>query len=99
MFEVHHSTEYDHSLGKLDIPYQQILLRFEQRLAQDAYIGKPLGFPYLREKKFDDKRAIFFVYPEPCKVLMLTIVDKHTQKKVLKWIRQNIDNNKNAVPN
>lgn len=99
MFEIHHSTEYERSLQKLDRHHQQLLIRFEQRLAQDAYIGKPLGFSYLREKKFEDKRALFFIYPQPRKVLMLTIVDKHTQRSVIKWILGNIDNIKKAVPN
>lgn len=99
MFEVHHSTEYEHLFQKLDLSYQQMLLRFEQRLAQDAHIGKPLGFPFLREKKFEDKRALFFIYPQPRKVLMLTIVDKHTQRSVINWILENIDDIKKAVLN
>jgi len=91
MYNVFHTTDYDKLLKKLDLLYQQLLFQFERRLTLDPYIGKPLGYVYFREKKFDDYRALFAVNSEARRITMLTIVDKRDQKEVINLLRKRKD--------
>ncbi|RJQ20238.1 hypothetical protein C4580_04340 [Candidatus Woesearchaeota archaeon] len=99
MFEVCRSDEYNKLFIKLSRNYQHILERFEDRLCANPYIGKQLTYEFFREKKFDNRRALFFIYPEHRKVLLLTIVTKETQESAMKWLRKNLDTLKTAIPN
>ncbi len=91
MFRVFRSDWYEKKLSKLDSAEQQRIKDFEQELKQQPYGGKPLGYRFFREKKFDGKRALFLVYEEHKTVFMVTIVDKKTQQEAIDLIVANLD--------
>ena len=43
MFRVFRSEWYENKLGKLDKAEQEMVIKFEQRLKEQPYAGKPLG--------------------------------------------------------
>ena len=91
MFRVFRSDWYDNKFSKLDKPEQEIVSRFEQRLKKEPFSGKPLGYEFFREKKFDGKRVLFLVYEKHESAFMITITDKKAQQHEIDLIKKNLD--------
>jgi mRNA-degrading endonuclease RelE of RelBE toxin-antitoxin system len=53
-------------------------------------VGKPLGYTFFREKKFNGKRIYFIIYEEWNIVLLARISDKKSQPHVIAWIKLNL---------
>ena len=64
---------------------------FEQSLKQNPQQGKPLGYGFFREKKFNGKRLYFLVYNSHRIIFIITISDKKTQQQVIDTIKSNLD--------
>ena len=82
MFRVFRSEWYETKLKKLSNPEIYRVSKFEQSLKEAPFSGKPLGYPFLREKKFGGKRLIFLVYEEHRCIFLVTITDKKLQQEV-----------------
>ena len=91
MFRVFRSDWYDKKLDRLDKFEQQRISKFEQQLKEEPYQGKPLGYKFFREKKFDGKRVLFLVYEEHNAVFMVTITDKKAQQREIDLIKTNLE--------
>ena len=91
MFRVFRSDWYDSKLQKLSSAEQDICKNFEQQLKEKPYAGKPLGYEFFREKKFDGKRLIFLVYNEHKTIFLITITNKKAQQKEIDLIKANLD--------
>ena len=90
MFHVFRSEWYEKKLSKLTPSEQARVENFEQELKQQPYAGKPLGYSFFREKKFDSKRLLFLVYDEHVAIFLVTITDKKTQQKAIDLIVKNL---------
>jgi len=90
-FRVFRSEHCSNKLNKLDKSEQDRVFKFEQSLKEQPYSGKPLGYEFLREKKFDGKRIIFLVYEEHACVFLVTITDKKAQQHEIDLIKANLD--------
>ena len=99
MFRVFRSDWYSKKLEKLDKSEQEIVSTFEQRLKTDPYTGKPLGYVFFREKKFNGKRILFIVYDNHKCVFLITITDKKAQRKEIELIKANLDVYKEKLDN
>jgi len=97
MFRVFRSEWYDKKLNKLDASEQRIVSRFEQELKAQPFSGKPLGYKFFREKKFDGKRILFLVYEEHQSIFLITITDKKAQQHEIDLIKTNLDVYKNIL--
>ena len=91
MFRVFRSDWYDKKLNRLDKFEQQRISKFEQQLKEEPYQGKPLGYKFFREKKFDGKRVLFLVYEEHNAIFMITITDKKAQQREIDLIKTNLE--------
>ena len=91
MFRVFRSEWYEKKLSKLDSSEKSRVEKFEQELKTEPLIGKPLGYEFFRERKFDGKRLLFLVYSEHEVVFLVTIVDKKVQQQVIDMIKTNLD--------
>ncbi|HLC20253.1 MAG TPA: hypothetical protein VJK72_05000 [Candidatus Nanoarchaeia archaeon] len=54
-------------------------------------LGKPLGYPFFREKKIDKYRVYFLVYEDVTTVLLITISDKKAQQQTIDNIKSQLD--------
>ena len=97
MFRVFRSEWYDKKFNKLDASEQRIVSRFEQELKAQPFSGKPLGYKFFREKKFDGKRILFLVYEEHQSIFLITITDKKAQQHEIDLIKTNLDVYKNIL--
>jgi mRNA-degrading endonuclease RelE of RelBE toxin-antitoxin system len=90
-FRVFRSEHYKKKLYKLDGFEQKRVMKFEQLLKEQAFSGKPLGYKFFREKKFDGKRILFLVYQEHKCIFLVTITDKKAQQQEIDLIKANLD--------
>ncbi|HIH17976.1 MAG TPA: hypothetical protein HA282_01240 [Nanoarchaeota archaeon] len=97
MFRVFRSDWYDQKVQKLDKSEQQIISKFEQRLKEQPYSGKPLGYKFFREMRFGNKRLLFLVYDEHSSIFLVTITDKKAQQHEIDLIKTNLDVYKDAL--
>jgi len=86
MYRVFRSEWYSKKLKKLDKSDIKRVEKFEQQLKQQPFNGKPLGYKFFREKKFDGKRLLFLVYEEHSVVFLVTITDKKAQQRDIDFI-------------
>ena len=86
MFRVFRSDWYGKKLQKLDKSEIARVVKFEQHLKQEPFSGKPLGYKFFREKKFNGKRLLFLVYEEHSIIFLVTITDKKTQQRDIDFI-------------
>ncbi|MBU0962915.1 MAG: hypothetical protein KKD48_03340 [Nanoarchaeota archaeon] len=91
MFRLFRSEWYESKLNKLSKLEIDRVSKFEQSLKESPFSGKPLGYPFLRQKKFDGKRLIFLVYEEHKCIFLVTITDKKIQQEVIDLIKANLD--------
>lgn len=86
MYRVFRSEWYDKKLKKLDKSEINRIEKFEQKLKVEPFTGKPLGYTFFREKKFNGKRLLFLVYEEHLVVFLVTISDKKAQQMDIDFI-------------
>lgn len=70
------------------------------QLKENANVGKPLGFNWFREKKFEGKRLYYLIYKNSNSILLVAFGNKKDQQKIISYIIRNkeryckiIDNN------
>ena len=91
MFRVFRSEWCEKKLDKLDKPEREIIVEFEQKLKNEPYLGKPLGYKFFREKRFNGKRLLFLVYAEHKAIFLVTITDKKAQQYEIDLIKTSLD--------
>ncbi len=91
IFRIFRSQHYKNKLFKLDKSEQDRVMKFEQNLKDQPLSGRPLGYKFFREKKFDGKRVLFLVYEEHKCVFLVTITDKKAQQHEIDLIKTNLD--------
>ena len=91
MFRIFRSEWYDKKFDKLVKFEQERVSKFEQQLKLQPYSGKPLGYEFFREKKFDGKRLLFLVYEEHKVIFLVTITDKKAQQQEIDLIKTSLD--------
>ena len=91
MFRAFRADWYEKKLSKLTPKEQKRVSGIEQELKKSPYDGKPLGYKFFREKKFDGKRLIFLVYENHQVIFIIKIKDKKDKQKVIDLIKANLD--------
>ena len=74
----------------LDKAYHDEIQAIIHQLKQSLDVGKPLGYPFFREKKFGKYRVYFLIYEELDAVLLVTISDKKAQPDTIERIKADI---------
>ncbi len=55
-------------------------------MKNEPFSGKPLGYKFFREKRFDGKRLLFLIYEEHSILFLVTITDKKAQQRDIDFI-------------
>ncbi len=77
---------------------QQRVERFALQLAENGpLIGKPLRYPFLREKRFNGNRLYYLIYEEWKVVLLADISDKKEQPETIDRIATRLNELKEFV--
>lgn len=57
---------------------------------KESPFGKPLGFPWFREKKFLNKRLYFLIDEQLKRILLVSFASKKDQQQIIDFIKQNM---------
>lgn len=97
MTRVLSTKEFDVWEKLLPKDYQEQIQGFIKELKRDYNTGKPLGYPFFREKKMGKYRVYFLIYEEVDTVLLVTISDKKAQQDVIDKIKNELDHYKELI--
>ncbi len=81
MFRIFTTKEFDDDFNNLDKSDKKRVSKIMKQLKkQGGNVGKPLGRPYFREKKFGEKRLYFLIYKQFTIILAVGISNKKMQQ-------------------
>ncbi len=86
-FKVFRTEEFDRQFDKLPKTEQREVEKFERKLSENPFVGKPLGLSFLKEKKLNKRRIYYLIYEDFVVVLMVAVSDKKTQQSTIDSIR------------
>ena len=69
---------------------EQIWIDKIKKKLEENVTGKPLGFEWFREKKYENKRLYFLVDEQNKKILLVAFATKKDQQKVINFIKSNM---------
>ena len=97
MVRVLSTKEFDTWEKLLPKDYQEQIQGFIKELKQNYNTGKPLGYPFFREKKMGKYRLYFLIYEDVDTVLLVTISDKKAQQDIIDTIKSQLDYYKELI--
>ena len=97
MVRVLSTREFDAWERLLTKEYQDRINGLVNQLKQNWDIGKPLGYPFFREKRIDKYRIYFLIYKDIDTVLLITISDKKAQQETIDRIKNQLDFYKDLI--
>lgn len=65
--------------------------RMEDQLASNLTVGKPLGFPWFREKKLGNKRLFYVINEKTKKALLIAFGSKKEQEQIINHVLENME--------
>ena len=97
MARVLSTKEFDTWERILPKDYQEQIQGFIKELKQNYNTGRPLGYPFFREKKMGKYRLYFLIYEDVHTVLLVTISDKKAQQDIIDTIKSQLDYYKELI--
>lgn len=97
MARVLSTEEFDAWERLLPKAYQEQISKFIAQLKKTSDVGKPLGYPFFKEKKMGKYRIYFLVYKDLDTVLLITISDKKAQQESIDRIKDQLDYYKELI--
>ena len=91
MYKIYRTETFEKEFSKLSKSEQISIKNFEEKLVENPYFGKPLGYTFLREKKINNKRAYYLIYKNFIIVLMIAISDKKAQQATIDKIKNHLN--------
>ena len=91
MVRVVSTKEFDTWERLLPKDYRQQIENIIKQLKETWQVGKPLGYPFFREKKLGKYRLYFLVYEDIDTVLLVTMSDKTAQQETINKIKHELD--------
>ena len=81
MFRIFTTKEFDDDFNNLDESDKKRVRKIMKQLKEQGdNVGKSLGKPYFREKKFGEKRVYFLIYKQFTIILAVGISNKKMQQ-------------------
>ena len=97
MVRVLSTKEFDTWEKLLPKDCQEKIQGFIKELKQNYNTGKPLGYPFFREKKMGKYRLYFLIYEDADTVLLVTISDKKAQQDIIDTVKSQLDYYKELI--
>lgn len=97
MYQLLRMNLFDETFNQLEKFEQKRVLKFQEQLRFFPFAGKPLGFKFFREKKFNGKRMLYIIYEELNVIFFVNICDKKSQQKEIDIIKANFESYKEIV--
>ncbi len=91
MFKVIGTETYSEEISDLPKDYRDAVEDLPKRLAENPHQGKPLNYPFLREKKIKDRRFYYLIYEDLELVLLVAVSGKKDQQSTIDHIKEQLD--------
>ncbi|MBI3051688.1 hypothetical protein HYY74_04495 [Candidatus Woesearchaeota archaeon] len=89
-FKLFRTQQFEEDFAKLPKAEKEHVEKFERKLIESPYLGKPLGYYFFREKRLNSRRVYFLIYEQYVVVLMVATSDKKTQRSTIDSIKQKL---------
>jgi len=96
-FKVYRTNTFEEEFSLLSKSEQDRVKKFEIKLSENPFVGRPLSYEFFREKKLNGKRIYYLIYEEYIIILMTAISDKKTQQATIEAIRDKLDEYHNTI--
>lgn len=90
MFIVIGTDTYLKEIDKWTKQDKEAALKIPNQLKENPLVGKPLGYPFLREKKINEKRVYYLIYNHINLVLLVATSGKKDQQITIDHIKKNL---------
>ena|SRR3989338_1390023 len=91
-FRIFKTRTYEKDYDSLDNAEKKKIDKIINSLFETGDVtGRPLGFPFFREKKLENKRLIYLIYPKIASILIVAITDKNMQQATINEILLHLD--------
>ena len=90
-YEVYATENFWEDYDKLSKVEKIRIDKIKDQLRLNPYTGKPLGYRFFREKRFDGKRLYYIIYEDYVVVLVVAYSDKKTQQTTIDGIKKAFD--------
>ncbi len=91
MYRFFRSEAYEKRFTKLDTAEQRRVINLEQQIKENPFTSKPLGYPFLREKRINGgKRILFIIYEELQIILFAKIATKRDQQDMIDDLKEHL---------
>ena len=91
MFEYLALLVYLEELKRWPKQDQDAAAKIPQHLAENPYVGKPLNYLFLREKKIAGRRVYYLIYDDLKLVLLVATSEKKDQQNTINHIKMYFD--------
>ncbi|MBI4145967.1 hypothetical protein HY489_01370 [Candidatus Woesearchaeota archaeon] len=90
MFNVIGTDTYISEVEQWSKADQEIAGKNPQKLAVNPFIGDPLSYPFLRERRVGEKRVYYLIYEDLKLVLLVATSGKKDQQATIDHIKVNL---------
>jgi len=90
-FAVYRTNTFEKEFYKSSKKEQEEIEKFEKKLIDNPFLGKPLGHKFFREKRLNNKRIYFLIYESLVIVPMVGMSDKKAQQATIDKIKNSLD--------
>ena len=97
MFIVIGTHTYLKEIDKWPKQDKEAALKIPNQLKESPLVGKPLGYPFLREKKIRERRVYYLIYEDFNLVLLVATSGKKDQQATIDHIKKHLDEFKNVA--
>ena len=86
-YSVYFTAIFDEKLKKSEKSFQDWVEKILDQLAENPFVGKPLGVNWLREKKYGKFRVYHLIYQDIKSVYVVNLSDKKNQREIINSIK------------
>lgn len=91
MYRVIGTETYLEEINKWTKADQESAEKIPKKLAENPFVGDPLGSHFLREKRIREKRIYYLVYQDLNLVLLVAASGKKKQQATINHIKSHLD--------
>jgi len=91
MFNVIGTETYLQEIARWPKEYQEMAQNLPKQLADNPFVGDYLSYPFLREKRINEKRIYYLIYKDLNLVLLIAVSGKKDQQATINHIKRNLD--------
>ena len=82
-FKIFRSERFNELLLQFPNNFVDRVVKIEEQLKVNPFVGKPLDYKWFREKKIGKYRVYYLIYENLSAVYLVVISDKKTQQKII----------------